>query len=70
MSFDEQRAFVIEKAQDLRHPWKDSRHYSSADSIRILSDYSISTLQIARFCAMVRIHGWFSSDEGGALRIK
>jgi hypothetical protein len=52
------------------HPWKDSRHYSSADSIRILSDYSISTLQIARFCAMVRIHGWFSSDEGGALRIK
>lgn len=70
MSFDEQRKFVITKAQNLRHPWKDSRHYNSADSIRILADYRISSLQIARFVAMVRLHGWFWSDEGGASSIK
>lgn len=72
LSFDEQREFVIEKGKQLARPWKDSRHYNSADSIRILADYRISTLQIARFCAMVRIHGWYwkTKDEGGASSIK
>jgi len=69
MSFDEQRAFVIEKGKTkLARPWKDSRHYNIADSIRILADAGISSLQIARFGAMVGLHGWFI--EGGVAPIK